>query len=263
MTEEPLSFEDMIDHLRRERGKCPESQALLAYESGELEPDEREKLRAHVEICGTCQASLRLIERMRQAATETEADSAGKQAIGGATDSTRREAVSKPRSGSIFAGLKEFIWRPAIAYALMLLLLYPAYRGLLVQRSKPELSETPLPSIPMGTSQTITLESSDLRGTEAKPNVLTLSSSDRFVMFEFFVPIRATATVQYAASLQGTSGSLFRVEPITSKDGKGNFNLVCPQEVLAPGSHVLAVEEFDRQKNERTATFSFSFEVAR
>ncbi len=268
MSDDERNLEELIDLLRRERGSCPESHVLVAYQEGALAPEEAAKIRAHADLCGICQASLQVVEAWQAARRGEEVGEAPDwQIIRG--DLRKRvlafaSAGGKPRNAfaRFASGLRGLLWRPAVAYIIALILLYPAYRGLFPRQpiEYPKVEGPPVP-ISAGTAATITLERHDVRGVEARPNVVRPAAGDRYVALQFFVPIRAVPNVEYTARIDGAAGIVVQAGKIVSMDRIGNFQLVVPRERLAFGSYTLIVEEYDRQKNERTATFSFLFEV--
>ncbi len=270
MKGEKPSPEELLELLRRDRGECPEPAQLLMGHRRQLSPREDERMQAHVEACGFCQLSLKLIAEWEAASQETGAGEAPdwkniearlrKNVLAFAPG---REKAPNPFE-RLFFNLKGILWRPAVAYLIVLVLLYPAYRGtLLVRKVESPKTAEPRAGYLAGTSRIVTLEQQDLRGTARTPNRLTLSPEDGFATLQFFVPIRVAPHITYSADIQSLGETVARVEKLTSFDGLGNFALVCPKDILVPGSYVLAVEEYDQQKNERTARFSFQFEVAR
>ena len=96
---------------------------------------------------------------------------------------------------------------------------------------------------------------------EARPNVVRPASGDRYVTLQFFVPIRVAARISYSARIERAGKTVLRLEQIRSADGVGNFALVCPRDFFTRGSYTLAVEEYDKEKNEQTAAFLFPFDV--
>src|SRR5580704_1644254 len=51
-----------IRELRRQRGPCPSSEALVAFHEGRLPAEDMARIRDHVEACGLCDVQLGRLE---------------------------------------------------------------------------------------------------------------------------------------------------------------------------------------------------------
>ena len=76
------------------------------------------------------------------------------------------------------------------------------------------------------------------------------------------MPIRVAPQTSYTGRIEGPRGTVVEIDSLTSSDGKGNFELVCPRELFAAGPHVLVVEKCEQRRKKPTETFRFPFEVA-
>jgi hypothetical protein len=181
----------------------------------------------------------------------------------------RRPIWRRPVSGVLVS--------PALAYVLVLVLLIPAYRGLVPRGPK---AATPPPSAPPAAGETagpgaevaapvaepaaagartFDLGAGVTRASTGRIHVVP-EETDAFVVLRFLVPIRERAGDVYEAVLSDGAGRTVAVQrPLRSRDALGNFVLVCRREVLREGSYVLHVSLLGAPAE----TWLFPFEVVR
>jgi hypothetical protein len=206
--------------MRARRGPCPKGETLAALASGELPEAEATSIRAHVAVCGACDAMLVRLRRFEEA-------TAGELPV---------EGPEEPIRAKVF--LARAWTKGAVAvlgYALAAGVVVCGYLGMLPRRNV----QRPPPS--WGAAQSIDLNR--VRGGTAPGNH---NSSSHFVILSFFVDIRPD--LRYEALLDGAEA-----KSITSYDGLGNFHLVVDRRLLGAGRHVLTV----REVNLRTVEFPF------
>lgn len=211
--------------LREERGPCPNAEELVAFFERRLEPEDATRVESHVEACGLCDAALGRLEAARQ----TGAESGWKTVL-------------------------SFLRRPAIAYGVVLVLLFPAYRGITLSRSARRASDlSPLPiSAPRYILDTV-------RGAQSLPTVKLASDRDAFIL-SFLVPVRPK--FRYTAQI-GENGAA-PVSPATelvAEDDLGHCSVICPRELFRPGMYALTVKERTAQGNLTDRQFTFQFLV--
>jgi hypothetical protein len=206
--------------MRARRGPCIQAVKLAAFTSGELPDAEVASIRAHVALCGACDAMLVRLRKFEEAKT-------------GDLPVDAREERSWAKLLLARSWTKEAV--AVVGYALAAGVLVCGYLGLLPQRNV----ERPLPSWE-------SVESIDLNRVRGGTAALGPKSSSQFVMFSFFVDIRPD--LHYEAVLDGGEA-----KSITSYDGLGNFHLVVDRRLLGPGRHVLTMHE----ANLRTVEFPF------
>ena len=69
--------DDTVDVILRARGPCPRDREIQCLWDGTLEPGERERLTLHIELCGRCQARIKLLADLDSAAAEAPAEAPG------------------------------------------------------------------------------------------------------------------------------------------------------------------------------------------
>ena len=206
--------------MRARRGPCPPAEKLAGLVSGELPADETALTRAHVAICGACDAMLVRLRKFEEA-------KAGELPIDAREDRMRAKVFLSRR------GTKGVVAMAGYAVAAGVLVF--GYLGLLPQRDV----EHPTPSWDA-------VESIDLNRVRGGVAALAGKASSQFVILSFFVDIRPD--LRYEAVLDGSE-----VKSVKSYDGLGNFHLVVDRRLLGHGRHVLTV----REANLRTVEFSF------
>lgn len=155
---------------------------------------------------------------------------------------------------AIWAGFVKGPWMksPLPAYMLALLLLYPAYRGLLGggANQTPHLLSPPLP-----------VASETERG--PSETLLRVEAGSEQTVLTVFVPI-APDRYRYELELRTREGRrLFFAEDAPSFDGVGTFALTLPGDFLGPGGYELRVGEWERDGREMAKEYVFPFSVER
>jgi hypothetical protein len=168
----------------------------------------------------------------------------------------------KPRPG--LSRLKDFwllfpswVASPVPAYVLLLLLLYPAYLGLIgIGGLNERLENLEAPAL---LSPPVALESGRERGAEEPRLQIDRSGEHRVVTF--FVPI-APERYRYRIELTRRGERAFFNADARSFDGIGTFALLLPEGALPAGSYVLRVEEVEKQSEEVANVIEFVFTLA-
>jgi hypothetical protein len=206
--------------MRARRGPCPKAETLAALASGELPAEEVSSVRAHVAVCGACDAMLVRLRKFEEA-------KAGDLPV---------DAREERNRAKVFLGR---LWTKgavaALGYAVAVAVVIFAYLGLLPRRNV----DRPLPSWE-------SVESIDLNRVRGGAVPVRSESSSPFVILSFLVDIRPD--LRYEAVLDGGEA-----KRITSYDGLGNFHVVVDRRLLGLGQHVLTV----REANLRTVEFPF------
>ena len=196
--------------LRAQRGECPTIEVLTRFSFGDSPEREAEDVRAHVSVCGLCDALLFRMKGFPATASETTA----------------------PRMR-----LFDYLRSPALGYVLAAALAYPAYIGL---RPSPPFSP-PLPPQPAAVEAPPGLSLNEVRGGTSGDAAAV--AGDHFLI-HFALPVSAHR--QYRATVRGADGKEIVADlPIRSWDSLGNFSLVCRAADFPPGKYSVEVEELD------------------
>ena len=226
---EERAFAEMVREgareLRQHRGPCPGSAELVAFFENRLEPEDTARLRTHVEACGLCDAAL-----------------------------GRLESAGHPHPSSPWKAAVGFLRSPLVAYALLLILLFPAYRGITSFRNARHTSDLrPLP-IP---AQRYTLDT--VRGAQPAPTVKLPPGRDAFIL-SFLVP--ALPKFQYSAEVLNAAGvPVGPASELIAEDDLGHCSLICPRQPFRTGMYKLTVQERTPQGNRTDRQFTFQFAV--
>jgi hypothetical protein len=226
---EERAFAEMVREgareLRDQRGNCPGSAELVAFFENRLEPEDAARLRTHVEACGLCDVALGRLESIGQ----TQASSHWKTAVG-------------------------FFRSPVVAYALVLILLFPAYRGITSFENPSHISHLALLPIPV---QRYTLDT--VRGVQPAPTVKLPPGREVFVL-SFLVPARPK--FQYSAEIVNAAGApVGPASELIAEDDLGHCSLICPRQLFRTGMYTLTVTERTPQGNRTDRQFAFQFAV--
>jgi len=209
-------------------------EALVRVAGGE-EGAQPTPLRAHLAGCEECRQIVSTLEKVQR-------DEQGGSWI--------LETLAA-RLPVAWAGLSGGAWMrgPLPAYLLALVLLYPAYLGL-VGRNEPSLLAPPIP-----------IASETERG--SGESTIRVETNGASTALTFFAPI-APDRYRYQLDLRNEEGRrLFFSPDAQSFDGVGTFVLTVPSRSFRAGSYELRVEERERETGELANVYSFPFSVER
>jgi hypothetical protein len=148
------------------------------------------------------------------------------------------------------------ILRPAFAYVLVLLLLYPAWLGLFRKISGERIIE------PVNIENLYILEQNDQRAPEKQVNQIILHNHSAFFTLSFVLPIKNQKDFEYEASINNTENKIiWQNKNLKFVDPYGTVILICPQKYFSKGTYFLHVIEKQKQANEVMNKYMFTFEV--
>jgi hypothetical protein len=230
------SVREGVRQLRAERGPCPSADDLTAFHDGRLSIEEIARVRNHVEACGLCDVQL------------------------------ARLASDKPAKRPVSTWVWAFFRRPVVPYALVALLLFPAYRGFVPRRKdySPEPSasprgETELLVAPIPSFSLDVVRSSS--GVQKSP-IIRLSRDDRFFLLSFLVPIKAPPSYRYNLSVvREDETAVVSPQMLRDCDGVGNCYLICNTALFPTGRYEVGITETGPAST--TVTRHFPFEIVR
>lgn len=247
------------------RGPCPDQDTLIQYSDCALPPEESAAVEHHVLSCGSCD---HLMNALRQMNDEWESPKTTRSRwpsferrlrkrlhsrLFGQSDAVLSAAPGpRGRPWARFGGLiASVVMRPAFAYALVLILVYPAYLGLSMRQG--HITPPPRSSFRGEAGRgTSSVASSDVQPAVVidlsvtrdgrTPAVRPLPDDESFIL-SFFVPMKIGFT--YYAVIRDSTGKALTTVPLKSPDGTGNFSLVCNRRRFGPGTYSLEVLERD------------------
>jgi hypothetical protein len=213
------SFSELVEpgvrELRRQRGPCPSSEALVAFHERRLSAEESARVRDHVEICGLCDVQL-----------------------------GRLEAAQESLSRRLSQGIRAFLLKPVVPYGIVTLLLYPAYRGFvhptqdpaIHQQRETEFGVAPVPSY----SLNVVRSDSQARGSP----VIHLSGEERFFLLSFFIPMKSSPSYHYdVVVVRSDQTPIVPSQALSNCNEVGDCFLVCNPVLFSPGPYELRVTE--------------------
>ena len=219
-------WQDNLRAVAKTKGECPNAERLAKFLSGELAEEDSEKITRHVAACGVCDS---LLERMRW----FDDPEAWREVDNRLTE--RFHSFLGRQRRSVFSVLRH-AW---LAYLIVLLLIYPAYRGLVPAPAKNEASTAPASRVPgLESAKILQLDATRSEGVSA----IAPTERDKVFILSFFLPIRTG--LRYSAAIVDGFNKIIAAQPeISSYDGQGNFYLVCDRHVFTGGRYVLIVKE--------------------
>jgi hypothetical protein len=225
----------------------PSADTLTLLAEGLADTPDVVAARAHVDDCGECMEVVSVLQRVEpDLQRQHPSRKAGE---------SMKQVLTAVQS---FWGRASWLASPVPAYVLVLLMLYPAYLGLIglgdLSRRLENLESPALLAPPLA------VESSRERGREEPRLAIEQSGEHRVVTF--FIPI-AVERHLYRVELTERGNRVFYDDDARSFDGIGTFALYLPDGALAPGDYELRVEEVERQSGEVANVIEFAFNVTR
>lgn len=234
------NFEEQIRDSYREktadRSDCPAPDDLVRYHHRELSPEEMLRIQQHVSVCGFCDCEVAGLAEFNSVAS----------------------SVLQPDESSRKGILIRFLLHPAFAFAIVLALLYPAYRGLFTAGPASQKIVDRA-----GSAMDFDLgQGSATRSTSPdKEAVVVLSRAERFFILTFFVPVRSA--YRYEMEIRNEEGKVVDSEIIRSRDPLGNFSVVAASSQFPDGRYSLTVKEIEPAAGTVKDQYHFQFRVDR
>jgi hypothetical protein len=227
--------------LQAARGPCPPAAQLVKYQAGELGPEENAAIYQHVVLCGTCELYIERLEEFDGAAVPA-----------AAAEPVRRD-VRRALQGSRFG----VFGKPALGYAVALLLAYPAYRGVFpeaIPAPRQEVSRKIHPAL----SAVRVFELAETRPASESPKIELRSGEERFSL-SLFVPGRKGG--RYSAEIRDSAGATVGNATTVVPASLGAVTLLCERSAFQNGRYKLTVTESDPAGGAALRQFDYGFEV--
>lgn len=270
----------------KQQGLCPSEESLIKFHHGVLSQEEATVIERHTKTCATCKIALISLAEFRPEprkppATHPSQNQEEKDAL--VTERLRsalkvqpsapapQEERTVPKTQDLVAPSS---FKSALAYIIILILLYPAYLGLFGRTTAAV--ETPIQSVvaetPMvktyGTAQIFTLPEAQRASLEQEPTQETeftfLNTTPLFTL-AFFVPVQDQQMFQYNAKIVDENLEVVDEQlDIQSSDGLSNFLLVCNGQAFAYAEEArftLVVSEINRATQDVSEEFNFPFKL--
>ena len=264
--ERQAAFEASLDSAVRTivqgKGECPDAETLAGFLDGRLGEAEANKVKLHIGSCGVCDL---VLEKMKAFEAEVTASDDRPLGLRAYAVENRLRAALKQRAGQgnmsrvvggwwTAAGMYHFIgvlvWylkSPVVAYVLVLVLAYPAYRGLRfhVQAPAPPSAAVERPTAAQPTQPGMIpaklLELGQTRRAIDQALTINLTHTDREFVLAFFVPARKGFS--YRAEALHIKLGVIVAETALSGNEQGDFQLICDRRRFVPGTYTLKVFE--------------------
>lgn len=217
----------------------PEKLVVFLEEPQSLTPDEKRTIEKHLKSCGSCRDQL---QTLKSANLELEA----------------LEEEQKPRpamEASLWQRITQtLVWlvrKPAFAYAIVILLAYPALRWVLQQ---------PEPTLPSVISEKVYLLSEQTRLT-AKPILLLPSNKERFIRLG--IPFWPNLdNYSYQIAIKDESGRiLFEMKDFVDFGNQGLFELALNTDSFGDGTYILVIKETNKKDPSSSSETVFPFQI--
>lgn len=219
-----------------------QSEKLLLFieEPESLSPDEKATIEKHVESCATCYNEIQTLKRVNLELVGQEEEK---------SESTKKV----PFWEKMTEGLIWLVRKPAFAYAVAILLAYPAARWLLLQ---------PQPPVPPVAPEKVYMLSEQTR-TPAKPTVVLRDKNDRLIRLDIpFWPDLDNNL--YELMIKSENGqTIFDVADFAEFGSQGMFQLVLNSDSFSDGRYVLIVKEKNKRDPSISSETNFPFQITK
>lgn len=214
----------------------PEQLILYAEAKNELNKNNLLQIEKHLESCADCKRELMLLDKVNQSLNPHQ-------------EFTTFEKVAQKLS-DIFSIVLN---RPAFAYIIILLLLYPAYLGIFKSEKILE------PSIAQKNYELLQF---DTRSDAIEKNEIKILPQTEIFSLSFNIPILTNENIRYDVNIfDAHKNIVWQKSDIKSMDEYGTFLLICYRKFFNEGAHSLIVDEFNEKNNHVQNKFVFSFNV--
>lgn len=161
---------------------------------------------------------------------------------------------------SIYQKVYEFIaglfLKPAFAYVLVLLLLYPAWLGLYEKTGQQNSAG------PFYIENIYVLEPTGIRGPERQLKEIDLKDSPGFFALSFVIPINNPENPEFTAVIVNSDNKItWNAGNLTFLDEYGTVILICPRKYFPADEYRLIVSEKQRLSPEIKDKYTFLFKI--
>ena len=256
------SLHSAIRKIRQGKGECPDTETLAGFLDGRLSEAEANKVKLHLGYCGVCDL---VLEKMKAFEAEVTAGEDKRPGLRGYAVENRVRAFLKQGPGQAnmnkaaggwwtAAGVYHFIgalvWylkSPVVAYVVVLILAYPAYRGLRFRVEAPAPPSaavqrtTAAPSAQPGMVAAKLLELGQTRRATDQSLAVNLTQTDSEFVLAFFVPTRKGFS--YRAEALDSKLNVIVAQTALRSNEQGEIQLICDRRRFVPGTYTLKVFE--------------------
>ncbi len=214
----------------------PEQLVLYAEAKHELTKEDFEKIDSHFKECSGCQRELQILKNVNA--------------------SLKKNLILKfldTLKNKINNLAPQILIGPALAYMIILLLLYPAYLGIF-KSSKP--------FEPNVAEKNFELIQFDNRLESKTKNEITVSKESEVFSLSFNLPVLNEENIRYDATISNSNGKvIWEKKYIKSLDDYGTFLVIGFSNFFVEGIYKLTINEINRKENTIKEEFVFTFKV--
>ncbi len=217
------------------------AQLLTIYSESkrELNSEVVQRIENHLSSCDQCANELELLHKINQS---MEPENTG-------------SFVTRIVEKIDFLTDRVFL-KPAFAYILALLLLYPAWIGLFNNGRKSLISE------PVQVRNLFVLEPGDFRSPDNKPQKIVLQKSSGYFALSFTTPVIRDGNYSYHAEISNSDNKIiWSSENLEFIDEYGTVIMICPTKYFANGTYALNITEMNRHTKVKRNHYLYTFSI--
>ncbi len=206
----------------------------------ELDHSNIQRIENHLAICANCKNEVDILKKVNLSLTTSKAESFWQQLV-----DRVEQFIFKP------------VIKPVFAYALVLLLIYPAWLGIM------KISEgTTSTTEPVNINKHFVLEPFEQRAGTGSPNIILLEKTTELFTFSFNIPVIDNTDYNYKAIIvDDNNKTVWKAKDIKQIDAYGSILLVCNKRYFHEGTYTLFVNEKNKDELEAENEYKFVFKV--
>ena len=206
----------------------------------ELNKNTVERIEDHLSVCDSCTKELEILKNISYS-SKRNAEISFFGALGRFAE-------------SFFSGK---IIKPVFAYAMVLLLLYPAWLGIF-KRSGNEKGIVK----PISIEKSFVLQPADQRSVTEHTNIIQLQKSSELFTLSFNIPVSGEGEFTYDAHIVNDSNEkVWHEENIKPIDLYGSMIILCNQKFFSEGIYTLYLNEKNKNKSKILNVYKYAFKI--
>ena len=206
----------------------------------ELKKEVVQRIETHLSTCEQCQNELKKLNAVNQSLEPVE-----------------KATIFISFKQKINALINGVILKPAFAYILLLLLLYPAWLGLFRRDANQGVM-----SDPVNLNQLFVLRQNDQRASGKQLNEIDLKSTSGFFALSFVIPVNNLNSSKYKAVIVNSHNKLtWKSNKLTFIDEYGTAVIICPLKYFSGGKYTLTVIENTKSPDKIKTSYTFTFKI--
>lgn len=232
-----------FQHMEKEESSQHINSALLTIYSEnkkELTKNDIQAIEKHLSVCAECKNEIQILTTVNRS-LEEQPD----------------ESLISGLLNSISSFLSRWLLKPAFAYILVLLLLYPAWMGIFSNRVKIEQVASPV-----NIKDHFVLEQANQRGHADISNLILLDNTKGIFTISFHLPAFISKNLKYIAEIANEENKIvWQTSNLQFIDEYGSVLLLFDKSYFRTGTYTLIIDQENKDTSKKTVEYTYAFKV--